>query len=79
MSEDNTTTKKASKKAMTRPLGDDERDALWISCYTAALTGVLAAATQAGGENPQRIGQVCCDLADAALKAIERRHESGPF
>ena len=66
------TSNDAPKGAMTDALQRDQRNSIWMSCYSAALTGLLVGNSQAA-ENSKRIARMCCELADAALAAIESR------
>ena len=40
---------------------------IWMRCYIAAITGVLAAHQGAAPLNPDQIVQQCGEVADAAL------------
>ena len=48
---------------------------IWLRCYVAALTGLLAAHQGAAQLNPEEIAQRCGEIADAALKEQRRRRE----
>jgi hypothetical protein len=62
-----------SKTAMTGFSSDTARDAAWLKCFAAAITGCLAADTAPFDvDNPGTVSK-CMSLADEAIAAIDRR------
>ena len=62
------------KPAMIGSLTTDARDAAWLACFSAALTGALAADSERlGAHHPDTI-ENCMRLADEAVAAIDKRY-----
>lgn len=60
----------------TRHDNDDDHE-VWMRCFTAVLTGAVAAGSTIGEANhPERLAQRCATFADAALKAERERRRN---
>ena len=52
---------------------DDDHEA-WVRCFTAVLTGAIAAGSTIGEANhPEKLAQRCAIFADAALNEERKR------
>ncbi len=60
-----------SPKPMTTKHDDRDHD-IWMRCFTAAITGLLAG-SQGAEPRPEYLVSVCCGIADEALQEESRR------
>jgi len=54
-------------------LSNEEERAIWMQCFTAAITGVLASRTHSTKGEPGKLVSWCAKIADAAAAEEGRR------
>ena len=54
-------------------LSNEEERAIWMQCFTAAITGVLASRTHSTRGEPGKLVSWCAKIADAAAAEEGRR------
>ena len=52
---------------------NEEERAIWMQCFTAAITGVLASRTHSTRGEPGKLVSWCAKIADAAAAEEARR------